>query len=300
MRITFAQLEAFACVARVGTVHEASRQLNLAQPTISLRLRDLERALGTQLFERTGRRLRLSQPGISVLEHANRILGEVGRLKGRVGSNEVSGLVRLGVSETFAVAGLPSLLKLLSTDHPALRVELVIGPSPQLIDDLCERRLDLVIVVNPMDDPRLRIIALGVQPSTWAATPALGLPQPVKPADVRHQTILVNPSPSPNYRQTMAWFGAAGIEPLQTSLCNTVPSVVAHLVEAGIGIGILPTKLIEPQLKAGTLVALTSRPAIEKAYLCAVSGANDHEPSVNSIIEATRRILRQLDLLEPI
>ena len=300
MRVTLAQLEAFACVARVGTVHEASRQLSLAQPTISLRLRDLERALGAPLFERSGRGLRLSQSGAGMLEHANRILSEVAKLKGRAGSGEVSGLVRLGVSEYFAVAGLPSLLKLVSADHPELRVELVVGPSPGLIDDVCERRLDLVIAVNPLDDPRLRIIPLGIQPSTWAAMPGLGLPQTIRPADIVHQTILINPRPYPNYRQTMAWFGSAGLEPLRVSLCNTVPSVIAHLVEAGIGIGILPTKLIEPQLKAGSLVALSCRPAIEKAHLCAVHNANDREPALDAVLDATRRILREFGLLEAI
>ncbi len=57
MRITLAQLEAFFWVARLGSVHMAARQLNLAQPTVSLRLRDLEARLGTALFERAGRGL---------------------------------------------------------------------------------------------------------------------------------------------------------------------------------------------------------------------------------------------------
>lgn len=300
MRVTFAQLEAFTCVARLGTVHEASRQLNLAQPTVSLRLRDLERAVGTMLFDRSGRGLRLSQDGAGMLEHANRILAEMGKLKDWAGSGLVSGLVRLGVSESFAVVGLASLLRLVAVDYPELRVELAIGPSPDLVDDIHQHRLDMVIVINPIDDARLRIVPLGIQPSTWAAAPGLGLPQLVRPADLIRQTVLMNPSPYPNYRQTMAWFGAAGLEPMQVSMCNTVPSVIAHLVEAGIGVGILPAKLIEPQLRAGKLVALNARPAIEKAHLCAVCNATDRESTVDALLDATRRILRDFNLLEPI
>lgn len=300
MRITLAQLETFASVARFGSVLEASRQLNFAQPTISLRLKDLESTLGVKLFDRSGRGLRLSHEGMAMLEHANRILGEVGKLKSRAGSDEVSGLVRLGVSEAFAVAGLPSLLKSLAAEYPDLRVELAIGPSPDLIQDMLEHRLDLAIAINPGDDPRLRILALGVQPATWAAMPGLNLPAVVRPPDLLHHTVLLNPSPSPNYRQVMAWFGSAGLEPLHVSVCSTVPSVIAHLVEAGIGVGILPTKLIEPQLKAGTLVALSCRPAIESSYLCAVHSAADHDPRLDAVIGATRRILASHELLEPV
>lgn len=59
MRITLAQIKACASVARLGTVREAAFQLNLAQPTVSLRMRDLELTLGATLFERNGRGLQL-------------------------------------------------------------------------------------------------------------------------------------------------------------------------------------------------------------------------------------------------
>jgi Bacterial regulatory helix-turn-helix protein, lysR family len=58
MRFTLAQLKAFYWIAKLGTVRDAARHLNLAQPTVSLRIRDLETALGTMLFERLGRALR--------------------------------------------------------------------------------------------------------------------------------------------------------------------------------------------------------------------------------------------------
>jgi DNA-binding transcriptional LysR family regulator len=74
--------------------------------------------------------------------------------------------------------------------------------------------------------------------------------------------------------------------------------VVAHLVEAGLGIGILPSGLIEAQVKAGTLIALGCRPEIEKSFLCAVRRAGDPEPALDALISVTRRVLSELDLLE--
>ncbi|WP_108663731.1 LysR family transcriptional regulator [Acuticoccus kandeliae] len=300
MRVTLAQLEAFYWVARLGKVGETAGQLNIAQPTVSLRLRDLERSVGARLFEREGRRLQLTTDGAALFQHAEIILNEVGKIQGPETPDEISGTVRLGVSETFATAGLPSLLQLLTEEYKALRTELSVGPSRELIEALHERRLDLAVVVNPAEDPRLKMYPLGMQQSTWAAAPGTALPRVITPRDVHQLTILMNPSPSPNHRQTMSWFAAAGLEPLHVSFCNTVPSVLAHLVAAGIGISILPTKLIEAQLQAGTLVALQCRPPIENAYLFVVHRAHEASATVAAVVGAVRRCVAQVDLLEAV
>lgn len=70
-RFTLAQIEAFYWIARLRTFQKAAKQLNLSQPTVSLRVRDLERALGARLFERVGRGIRLSHDGAALhLHHA--------------------------------------------------------------------------------------------------------------------------------------------------------------------------------------------------------------------------------------
>ncbi|WP_442880104.1 LysR substrate-binding domain-containing protein [Aurantimonas sp. A2-1-M11] len=120
----------------------------------------------------------------------------------------------------------------------------------------------------------------------------------IHPRDVYHLTVLMNPGPSPNHRQTMAWFAAAGLEPTHISSCNTVPGVLANLVEAGIGISILPTVLIAPQVKAGTLVASQCQPALESANLCIVHRAEDILPSVNAALAAVRGSVARSGLLD--
>jgi DNA-binding transcriptional LysR family regulator len=98
----------------------------------------------------------------------------------------------------------------------------------------------------------------------------------------------------------MSWFAAAGLEPVHVSYCNTVPGVIAHLVEAGAGISIIPTKLIEAQIRANTLVTLACRPSIERAYLCTVHRANETHPALDAGLRAVRQSLADSDLLEPV
>ncbi len=71
-KFSLAQLEAFLWICRLGTFHAAAERLNLTQPTVSLRIRELESALGARLFERRGNGMRLSAEGTILLRYAER------------------------------------------------------------------------------------------------------------------------------------------------------------------------------------------------------------------------------------
>ena len=121
MRITLAHLEAFVWIARLGSVKETARQLNLAQPTVSLRLRDLEEETRSVLFARGGG-MRLTHEGEALLGNATAILGEVARIRERLVSETVEGLARIGLAETFALVCLPGLIRQLAADYTSLRL----------------------------------------------------------------------------------------------------------------------------------------------------------------------------------
>ena len=111
IRFTLTQVEAFCWIARLGTFQEAAKQLNLSQPTISLRVRNLERALGARLFERLGRGVRLSTEGTALFEHAATLLDAARHIEEQVAPGEsVEGMLHIGVQENFAVTCLPELV----------------------------------------------------------------------------------------------------------------------------------------------------------------------------------------------
>jgi DNA-binding transcriptional LysR family regulator len=76
MRPTFAQLEAFYWVSRLGSLKEAARHLGLAPPTISLRIDQLEAELGSPVFERAGRGLILTQRGETMVPRVASVMEE--------------------------------------------------------------------------------------------------------------------------------------------------------------------------------------------------------------------------------
>jgi len=299
MRVTLAQLSAIFWVARLGSVHAAAKQLNLAQPTVSLRLRDLERAVGRPLFERSGRGLRLTPEGCIALGHAAAELREAQRVEelGQL-NGEACGVVRVGMQETFALACLAPLLRQLSERHPALQAELVVSTSEELERAVIGRELDLAFVSNPTGDPRLVQLPLGVQDAVWAAPAAWPLPDVVRPVDLRTVPILSTPHRSPMHRQVTGWFGTAGVEPLRVSICSSV-AVIAHLVGAGVAVAFLPRRMIAEALAEGRLRAIQARPAVEVSRVAAVWPVAQRAPVAHVVVRSAVEVLSTLDFLSP-
>jgi DNA-binding transcriptional LysR family regulator len=296
LKITLSQLEAFFWVSQLGSVHLAARQLNLAQPTVSLRIRDLETALGKELFERTGRGIRPSESGQKLLVHASRVLDDVAQIRHEAGTLEVSGVLRFGVAEGFAVVCLAPLLNLLQSEHPALRLELVIATSSSLEKDLLAHRLDLAVLVNPVGATGLQLQPLGTQATVWAASPSWGLGLKIRPSDLRHLPIVTNPPPSAMYRQINDWFATSGMGPARLDICTSVV-LVAHLVASGVAIGLLPLKMIEAEIAMGKIDVLTSSPPVEDGRVYAAFWEGGMSPAVGAVLRSLHVVLSRIDYL---
>jgi DNA-binding transcriptional LysR family regulator len=297
MRITLAQLEAFVWVAQLGSVQLAARQLNLAQPTVSLRIRDLERSLGRDLFERSGRGVRPSDAGLNLLERASAILDEVSKIR-TVAAADITGPVRIGLAEGFAMVCVAPLMELMRERCPGLRPELSVSTSSVLERDLAAHRLDLAFLVNPVGQPGLRMQPLGAQPNAWVAAGGSGIGPLIRPADARLLPIISNPPPSAMFRQITEWFATAGLEPTRIDICTSV-TLVTHLVAAGVGIGLLPIKMIEPQVASGALRILDSIPTVEYGRVFATFWEGGRTPAVDAVLRLVRQVLGTMDYLVP-
>src|SRR5690242_10672734 len=95
--MTLDELETFVCIVESGGFTEASRRLDRSQPAISRRIRELENSLSAVLFERTGRRMVLTDAGRAMLPHAQAALAAV-RDTGRAVRDQVPGPLELTVA----------------------------------------------------------------------------------------------------------------------------------------------------------------------------------------------------------
>lgn len=147
MRFDWDDLRYFLAVAREGTVSAAARRLSVDHAAVIRRVDALERALSAKLFERTLRGYGLTQPGIRLLESAEKMDVEAARVRAEVGSaGDISGTIRVSSLEGFGNFFLASRLPAFARAFPRLKVELL---TIQQIVALSRREADIVITVNP-------------------------------------------------------------------------------------------------------------------------------------------------------
>ena len=297
MRIQTAQLEAVRTVARLGSFRAAAAQLNLSQPTISMRVRELERHLGTELFDRSGYRARPTEAGRELIVYAERILGLTEEMEQRAGRpRQITGPIRLGTADSFALTCLAPLLAQLEQDFPALRVDLTIDFSANLGQRLQRGELDVAFLTGPVEGPSLHLEPLVRLPLAWVASPRLALPaRLLRPADLRERAILTNPRPSHLFRSVQAWFAVAGVAPARLMTCNSL-SIMTRLATAGFALTLLPTGLLRPEFARGELLRLRTSPPIEPHGMLMASRDSVPAGVRAKIRDAARRLVATSDL----
>jgi DNA-binding transcriptional LysR family regulator len=285
-------LEAFYWVVRLGGFQAAATRLGIAQPTVSNRVKELERRTGRVLLTRAGHRATPTVHGEATYEYAGRILGLVQDLEGRLRSGgPLRGVLRLGASDGFAMTCLGGLLKTLKVTAPELRIAITVGNSRALEGRLREGDLDLAILSDALETRDLRTQALGEQEIAWVASPNLELGSPLRAADLLTQQIFTNPPPSHLFSVLMDWFGASGEAPPSLSSCDSV-AVIASLVTAGAGMSILPVCIVREQLAAGTLLRLDVRPIPPRQRIVAAWIPGAESRGVLEIVPLIRRVAR--------
>ena len=151
-RINWDDLRLFLEIARAGTLTAAARRLKLSQPTAGRRLRALEEAVGTALFQRTASGFLLTDEGEAMLLHAEHMAEEAIVLERKLagGAQGLEGAVRISASDWVSSRVLAGPLGTLVAEHPGLTVEIV-ADSRML--DLQRRETDLAIRFASFDDP---------------------------------------------------------------------------------------------------------------------------------------------------
>ena len=149
-------LRTFTAVAEEGGVLSASRKLNTVQSNVTARIKRLEAEIGTPLFYRQGRGLKLSPSGKVLLNYARQMLlletqashavKDVGKLAGEL---------RIGAMETFAALRLPELLKTIRVTHPNISLNIETETSAALVQKVLDHKLDCAFVGGPVEHVEL-------------------------------------------------------------------------------------------------------------------------------------------------
>ncbi|HEX4668333.1 MAG TPA: LysR substrate-binding domain-containing protein [Chthoniobacterales bacterium] len=152
------QLRYFLEVADAESFSRAAKRLEVSQPTVSQRLRDLEACVRAVLLQRRGKRTMLTPAGLLFPEHAHVILRQIDQSLQELssGRRDPHGTLRTGVIPYLDVALMPRLLGAFSSEHPAIDLSILETSSSEIEKDLEEGRLDVGLGWVTGHSPNLR------------------------------------------------------------------------------------------------------------------------------------------------
>jgi len=151
-------LRSFMLIAEGHSVTDAAALVGRTQSAVSMQIKRLEEVLGQPLFSRgKGGAVEPTPHGRHLLEHARQILALNDQAVAAFRSPLISGTVRLGSPDDYALAYLPAILKRFAETHPAVQVDVRCSPSVELQRLLKAGELDLTLLSN------------GLQPADWPA-----------------------------------------------------------------------------------------------------------------------------------
>jgi len=148
MQPTLRQFEVFLAVAKAGSFRAAAEAMHLSQPALSQHVAEMERELGTRLFDRLGRKVALTEAGRVLEEHAHRLFASLASAREAVadlGALKRGSLV-LGASTTPGIYVLPGMIAAFQGKYPGVALSLRIGNSALIEEQIRGNELDLGVV----------------------------------------------------------------------------------------------------------------------------------------------------------
>ena len=246
--ISLDRLRTLVAIADLGSFAEAARMLNLAPPTVSLHIADLETRIGATLLSRTRGRVQPSAIGETLIARARKLLADAEQALEDV-QRQVLGLagrVRLGASTGVIAQLIPRALGVLGQAHPSLDVQVAVLTSRQTLEKLADGTLDIGLVALPQQpikglriEPWRRDLVMAFLPARWDCPPL------VSPAWLAAQPLILNDSTTRLARLTADWFASAGPQPSARIQLN-YNDAIKSLVAAGYGATLLPHEASTP------------------------------------------------------
>ena len=166
--------KAFIAVSEYGTFSKAANALYITQPAVSKRIALLEDQLGSQLFDRIGKRVMLNEAGRALLPIAQRIMQELQESQRVIDnlSGQVTGRLSLVTSHHIGLRRLPDILKQYAENYPQVRLDLAFMDSENACHKIEQGNYELGVVTLPLSKSnRLKLTPLWNDPLTIAVAP---------------------------------------------------------------------------------------------------------------------------------
>jgi DNA-binding transcriptional LysR family regulator len=156
----------FDAIIRHGSIRGAAESLRIASSALNRRVLDLERDIGTNLFDRLPTGVRLTTAGEIFAAHVRRTLHDIKKAGDQIQDvqGQVCGHVAIGTAESAAIDMLPSLIVGFQQDYPGVRFTVGVGAPRDILADLLKDRVDLILTHEEPAHHDVAVLAVARMP----------------------------------------------------------------------------------------------------------------------------------------
>ncbi len=276
----FEEMQTFVGVVDAGSFSAAAERLRLAKSAVSRRVAELEARLGTQLLNRTTRRLSLTDSGRQFYDRATRVLADLEEAEQTVsrGQSELRGRLRVAAPLSFGILHLAPLLTAFLGEHPELSLDLDLNDRNV---NLVEEGFDLAVRIGELSDSTLVARRLAPTRMVLCASPAYleRHGEPRSPEELaKHQGLIYANLPDP---RNWPYTDPAG-RPLNLRVPVRMRSnngdVLLRAALDGLGLGVMPSFIVWRELADGRLRTLLPDHPLPVTAAYAVFPSRRHVP----------------------
>ncbi|MCF2903976.1 hydrogen peroxide-inducible genes activator [Octadecabacter sp. CECT 8868] len=297
VNLTLKQFRYFDALAVHGHFGRAADVSGISQPALSMQIKELEDSLGSQLFERSARQVRLTAFGEDLAPRVRDILRSVDEVEdlARQSQNTLTGRLRIGVIPTIAPYLLPSFLGHLTHTYPTLDVHVRETQTQTLIEELTHGRLDAAIVALPVSEPTLEEVTI-FEEDFVLVRPVADSDAPVpNAADLAKMQLLLLEEGHCFRDQALAFCSLRSSLPRE-SMDGSSLSTLVQLVGAGIGVTLIPRMAIGVETQSANVAVASFKGAQPKRTIGMVwrktSPLAEQYREIVSILEQASKTVR--------
>jgi DNA-binding transcriptional LysR family regulator len=287
------QLEAFEAIVAHRNFTRAAEALHLTQPAVTRQIAALEAELRTRLFDRLGRAVQMTAAGEALHRYAEeivRLAQEARHAVTDIGAG-VAGRLAVGASNTLATYVLPLLLRRFRETYPRVEIAVHTGISAQVLEMVRANVADIGLVTGEVTDPLLSAAVLADYETCVVVPPShpLASKKAVCAAELTGSPLILMEAGTNLRTYVDRLLNAAGVEEQITMEMDNVEAI-KRMIEAELGISMLPEVSVSAEVAAGRLVALklTGVPGANRR----IALAHRHDKYLTTTLQAFIRLLK--------
>lgn len=241
-------------VVHLKSIHKAADALFLSQPTVTARIKTLERELDTELFERQGRGLILNDKGKEFFPYAEQIIRTIEQGKKQLRKASVQDELIIGANIVTSQYFIPFALPLWKKAHPNLRFKLISVSNDLIVEKLLQKQIDLAFIKHVEHNglQKHEVLDNSVRLVVYPGHP-FQLQTDITPQQLAKEPLVFFECGAFDWNRVRKIFEVSAIEPRIEFQVDHL-EVAKSLILGGNGIGFLPRLCIKKELEQGKLI----------------------------------------------